>query len=57
MVNLEVMDAVQDKAIDQVTYGRPYRIRAHFSRPDGEFKSVKHPLYIVVSPNPIHPYT
>lgn len=37
VVNLEVMDAVQDKAIDQVTYGRPYRIRAHFSRPDGKF--------------------
>ncbi|XP_059095844.1 uncharacterized protein LOC131890504 [Tigriopus californicus] len=35
VVNLELMDSVHDKAVDQVTYGRPYRIRAHFSRPDG----------------------
>ena len=35
LVNLELMTN-KDERVQQVIYGRDYKLRAHFSKPDGE---------------------
>lgn len=36
LVNLELISAENDKKVQQVVYGRNYKLKAHISRPDGK---------------------
>lgn len=46
LVNLELMTN-EDEKVQQVIYGRDYKLRAHFSKPDGEIKIMLYNEYRV----------